>query len=50
MLGTGSLPLDLGRGNRLFSEAQRLALAPLYEHTVVTDARGRKTIHLARRR
>ena len=100
VLGTGSLPLDLGRANRLFTETQRLALAtlydtcavdgcdrpfawselhhldpwatggrtdlanavpaccfhhhrlddPRYEHTVVTDARGKKTIFLTRRR
>ena len=99
VLGTTSVPIDLGRSARLFSEAQRVALAgvydsctvdgcdrpfawceihhveawaaggrtdlaggvpacayhhhrlddPRYEHTVVADARGKKTIFLRRR-
>lgn len=35
VLGTGSLPLDLGQRQRLFSTAQRLALATLYDSCVV---------------
>ncbi len=31
VLGTGSLPLDLGRSSRLFTEAQRVALATVYD-------------------
>jgi hypothetical protein len=31
VLGKGSLPLDLGRSSRLFTEAQRVALATVYD-------------------
>ena len=35
VLGTTSVPLDLGRTTRLFSEAQRVALAGLYDSCAV---------------
>ncbi len=35
VLGTSSVPLDLGRSTRLFSQAQRVALAGLYDSCAV---------------
>ncbi len=36
VLGRGSLPVDLGRQDRFFSEAQRVALAGVYEECAAT--------------
>ena len=37
VLGGGSLPLDLGRQDRFFTEAQRVALATVYESCAAED-------------